>query len=149
MASSLCHSLVPHTYVELLSKRSIYNSFITYAQSPIGRLCWEVKLLDGITFCDTIPSISLLVISNIKSFGNRSIFLFTACFNTLVSFPAESPSIALCVSQGTLSLFYFCNYLIFLSITLYCAESLALRFPTLRRLCGEGEKPLDYQRSNI
>ncbi len=37
-------------------------------------------LFDGITNCDTKYSISLSLSSNIKSAGNLSLFLLTACF---------------------------------------------------------------------
>ena len=43
------------------------------------------KLLDGITFCDTISSTSRDDSRNMKSTGKRSMFLFTCCFKARVS----------------------------------------------------------------
>jgi len=62
----------------------------------------------GITNCDTMISISSLVSSNMKSDGNFSIFLLTACFNVLVSTPKNSAislSKITCVSRIVIILF--------------------------------------------
>jgi hypothetical protein len=62
-----------------LITESIATPFSVKAKGTAPPKCF----LEGITFCYTTSSISISVSSYIKSPGKRSLFLRTACFNTL------------------------------------------------------------------